>query len=443
MRTVVRYWGQKTGPMVAYILDNILKSVKDKIILDPFGGTGSIVIEALRRNARIIYIDINPYAYLVTRVHLEGCDKIRLEKLVNKILSRKRLVYLKHNGKIGYVDWDIIYSVKTYNHRCLQVKYFVWEGEKCSAVTTNGEVIKGCKDFERGVPYYWYPKDTKLWYPWNQPFDKRRNYDYLYQFFTNRNLIILTNIYRDIKRISRKYERERNVLLLAFLSILYLSSKMARLGAGSWGINSYWVPYKHIEKNPYNLFQHKIRRIMKACNNAMLIGKEIVYNVNDIQEVIKGKAKAALILGDAYETLKRIPSGLIDYVITDPPHADEIQYLELSHFMNSWIPELLPKNAFEQEIIYNKRQGKDFTTYLSMLKRVYREIHRILKGNGKFILIYHEEDTQRLSKMIGIVGEVGFKIENRIYTRMQEQRKIGAKDEIKGKDVLIIVARKS
>jgi adenine-specific DNA methylase len=56
----------------------IEKYVKDKIVLDPFMGGGTTVVEALRLGCRVIGVDVNPVAWFIVKKSVEPVD---LEKL--------------------------------------------------------------------------------------------------------------------------------------------------------------------------------------------------------------------------------------------------------------------------------------------------------------------------------------------------------------------------
>ena len=255
---IARYWGRKVYEATEIIFSEIVRDVKEKIVLDPFGGAGCIILEALRRGARGIYIDINPYAYLIARVTTEWFNTEKLLRKAEVVFSRKRLAYRGSNGSIKYIERDKLYTI-TVNGVRKKVKYYEWRDDECWAVTIDGKKVRA-SDFTGGEPYY-SPPYYMFWYPWGEPFDKKRNYDWLHEFFTNRNLIILTNIWQDIrplKTVSRKDTREHRAMALAFLSILYMASKMARPRAGSWGVNSYWVPRLHVEYNPYDLLRRRL-----------------------------------------------------------------------------------------------------------------------------------------------------------------------------------------
>lgn len=439
---IARYWGRKVGSYVAHIFDNYIGSLKGKIVCDPFGGAGSIILEALAREAKVIYIDINPYAHLIVRVLLEGANLNEVDRICEKILSRKRLAYRKANGKLGFIEKDKLYTIKI-RRKTYRVKYYIWEDGKCYAKLENGKIIPECKDLENVEPYYWYPKNLPLKYPNGLSFDKKRNYEFIADFFTKRNLIILSNIYHDIMKYTKRNSRERRALLLAFLSILYQASKMAREKAGSWGINSYWVPKRHIEKNPYVLFISKVKKIRRILELVKKNIKELsLLDVISTTKWINGDYQAILINNDAITVMKKMPSESIDFIITDPPHTDEIQYLELSFFTNSWLIGQKCYELFPKEIIVNNRQGKDFRKYIDMLEEFFKQCFRILKDQGKIILFYHEERERILNKMINLIEDAGFIINSKLTFNSMYQRNIGDRDTLRGRKITIVIGHK-
>ena len=147
---VARYWGRKVYGAAQYVFSHVIPDVYKRVVLDPFGGAGSIAIEALKRGARVVYIDLNPYAYLITRVLIEWFDTDKLRRLVEDVLSRKRLVYKDSRGLKRFIDRDKLYSVEVNGSR-KRVEYYLWDGDRCLAATVDGEYVE-CSDFD-GKPY--------------------------------------------------------------------------------------------------------------------------------------------------------------------------------------------------------------------------------------------------------------------------------------------------
>jgi len=437
---IARYWGRKVYEATEIIFSEIVRDVKEKIVLDPFGGAGCIILEALRRGARGIYIDINPYAYLIARVTTEWFNTEKLLRKAEVVFSRKRLAYRGSNGSIRYIERDKLYTI-TVNGVRKKVKYYEWRDDECWAVTIDGKKVRA-SDFTEGEPYY-SPPYYMFWYPWGEPFDKKRNYDWLHEFFTNRNLIILTNIWQDIrplKTVSRKDTREHRAMALAFLSILYMASKMARPRAGSWGVNSYWVPRLHVEYNPYDLLRRRLNKLLRL-RPTLPHPVKTTGSIYGLSKVLRGYLDVAILHGDSKEILKYIPPGSIDYIVTDPPHTDEIQYLELSFFMNAWL-KADPYSWMLGEVVVNRRQRKDFNSYIEMLVSTYKLAYDVLKPHGKMLLIYHEENQQKLEEMKRAVEKAGFSLEEEVKGLMKYQRNIGYRNIARGRQFRILVCSK-
>ena len=82
---VLRY----PAKMVPQFADKIFNSSVDgaQNILDPFCGSGEVMVGAMNRGINSIGIDINPYAVLLSQVRLEGFDRFMAANILNEFLS--------------------------------------------------------------------------------------------------------------------------------------------------------------------------------------------------------------------------------------------------------------------------------------------------------------------------------------------------------------------
>lgn len=67
------------------IFKNRIKDENEFTIFDPFMGSGTIMVEGMLQGANIIGVDINPLAYLVTKVKTTIYSTIALEKSINRL----------------------------------------------------------------------------------------------------------------------------------------------------------------------------------------------------------------------------------------------------------------------------------------------------------------------------------------------------------------------
>ena len=93
----------------------IERYLKDKIILDPFMGGGTTIVEALRLGCKVIGVDVNPVAWFITKKSIEPVDLDKLdaaferlkEEVAPEILHfyRTRCPNGDHEADVMYVFW--------------------------------------------------------------------------------------------------------------------------------------------------------------------------------------------------------------------------------------------------------------------------------------------------------------------------------------------------
>jgi hypothetical protein len=160
---------------------------------------------------------------------------------------------------------------------------------------------------------------------------------------------------------------------LEFNSLLcgYKGSDIRRPGAirHVFSHHAYSFPYTALENNPVffgessgtlrRLFRDRIERAARwavAPEEPIRLRNEARYTRARIQGEIDGGEPAAdwsalkggqrrfLVLQHDSSTLE-IPPGLVDYVVTDPPYYDNVQYSDLSNFFRTWLRLFLPDAA--------------------------------------------------------------------------------------------------
>ena len=399
LHRLIRYFGRK--PRVSEWIK--LYSKPKDVILDPFGGAGTIVLEAVKLGRRAIYFDLNPYIVLMIKgliksLTLSNEMKISLIKLGKFLIeARKRIPVIKiDNERHSWIPSNQLYKINS-----KVVKYVLWQNYKpLKARTIDGNYIDVPESWQNFPyePYHSYPK-VKIWYG-KKPFYTRRNVDYIHEFFTKRNLVALSTLIYDIKHRFRGSRLVRKLFEIAFLMSLYKSSKMARLSGGSWPVPKYWIPERHVEFNVYSVFLNNLRRIKHFLDKCEFLRVKIAT----INSVLQRRAHLSISQGDACQL--PLPDQCIDYVITDPPMLDEVQYLELSYFYLAWLKINPP---FDKEIVVNPMRGVDERTYFSMLGKALGEIHRVLKDGKIFTLIVHDEPTI-VDNIISQAENIGFRL---------------------------------
>lgn len=491
----IRFWGSKPNHTISTLIGRYSK--KNSLILDVMGGKGTSVVESLRLGRRIIYNDLNPYAFFVAKtltspVDLQSLDsafKVLLQRLTKKrykirVGSRSRYITFDvlysircqcgRPAGIRQVTWSIVYRKKPGSYRCrrpdtgklewiatrimrhikknefthlellesvardrklrklrrelitrainvILVKRHFLEvvGEKPIRILYNRKCECGLKQRPAGEhdwkalkhidsydSVYPYPGD-ELRYANGGAFYKRRLVSRIDQLFTKRNLIALSILFHEIRKLECSNEI-RDALVLCFASMLFSASRMQREEGGAWSVGCYWIPPTFVERNVLLLFKSRFHRFANWKN-----GSKVRYSIaRHVRSVIEGKAAVAFTRRNALRL--PIPDESVDYVIVDPPQMDEIQYFELSYLAACWLGFRLP---FKEEIIVNPKQGKGEDKYWRMMQDALREIDRVLRPNGRVTVMLHEEKRAYYSKFHQLLAQFPYRM---ISTTFQE-----------------------
>jgi len=109
----------------------------------------------------------------------------------------------------------------------------------------------------------------------------------------------------------------------------------------------------------------------------------------------------------------------IDYIITDPPYYDNVQYSELSDYFYVWLnqclkdeyeeflPDLVPK---AREIVANRSANKDEEFFVDSLSNVFSEANRVLKPEGEMVFTYHHNENEAWAVILQALVKSGFTI---------------------------------
>jgi len=104
VHSMIKYPAVMVPNMQGEIFDLILKHDSDiHNVLDPFMGSGTILVEGLIRNLDVAGIDINPLSYLITLVKTQNYPektlRLKIEQLQQRILDN-------NNAHIELLDFD-------------------------------------------------------------------------------------------------------------------------------------------------------------------------------------------------------------------------------------------------------------------------------------------------------------------------------------------------
>lgn len=217
---------------------------------------------------------------------------------------------------------------------------------------------------------YWYPtKKLPIGDKTREPI--RLGITHVHQFYTRRNLVILSSIFDKVKSI---------IMLFVFTGLLTRSSKQSRFlsknyfqGGGGWVGTSLsgtlFIPSLNIEVIPTFTFSNRTEAVKRIVNNMK---------------------KAEIITTQSTNSLQNIPDDCLDYIFTDPPFGGNLNYSELNFIWEAWLKVFTNQKP---EAIINAVQGKGLLEYQSLMTQCFTECYRILKPGRWMTVEFHNSQN--------------------------------------------------
>lgn len=394
-----KYWARKPSNVVR----EYVKTYSDEgdIVLDPFCGSGVAAIEAVRTGRRAIGIDLNPMATFISRMTAKPvdlqeyreafeaieaevkddilqlyeteCPKCGASRFINKVIWRE--------GDIEALEYEC--------SDCAEGRSRMLEKNPERADSDRLERIN-----ERDVPK-WYPSN-EFRYPSGEAFaegthDPER--DSVADLFTHRNLIGLSLLYDAIDKLPEGDVQE--LMKFTFTGQLHLGSRMipARRSRGGpvWSQHRFWLPPDFWELNVWSNFETRYKRVLRGkerVNDQLSNYKE----VENVQALLNGRGNILWATADALEELRDYDDNIVDYVFTDPPYGESIQYGELTYMWASWLgfaDEHYLHDMEADEAVINPKQNKDMDDYYNLLYTIFNEVGQVSKPRSYMTVTFH------------------------------------------------------
>ncbi len=268
------------------------------------------------------------------------------------------------------------------------------------------------------------------------------NYDQFNQLFTDRHLLTFGLLFQKAINIQQREfdnadsENISEFIITTISASLEYNSKLCRWHAGNTkGISvferhAYSPKTQPVEPNIISTegtissidnFFRKVYRAKDYCQGPF----EKIKNrkSGDVEQfyVHSESISESKVKSLNCKTSERLDQAdeSVDYVITDPPYYDNVQYSELSDYFYVWLreclkdkyeefsPELVPK---AREIVANQSANKDEEFFVESLSNVFSEANRVLKPEGEMIFTYHHNENEAWSVILQALIQSGFTI---------------------------------
>ncbi len=417
----MKYWGKKPHNIWRQYIENYTD--KGEIVLDPFCGSAISAFEAVKVNRKAYAFDLNPLSSFfiesLTTKFDEEKFKSAFKEIKNEILTDK--IYKKH-------------YTKKMDEKICTIYNFKWKGDYIDrlAIKCNNESIIEKPDIidnknavnqnKIDVPF-WFPDKE---FPNNPSITQKfindiggNSFKYLW---TRRNLYLLAKIFSKIQSLNN--EQVKLQLLSGFIQTLHLCSKMVvyrspksnREFSGSWGRADYMIRNKSMEQNPLIVFERSCFG-RQSVESAMLDMKKNFtegISINDVSQTNEIKESADINYGaiDVADLGQYLSNKSIDFIITDPPYAGLVYYLDLSFIWLSWLRKYDEKyNPDLRSEITIKENYIERDEYRIKLRNAFKLMHNVLKDNRYLVVTFHHKKIQEWNDFVKSVRLAGFKFD--------------------------------
>ena len=457
------YWSKKPHDAIRQYITHYTEP--GDLVLDPFCGSGGTALAALMEGRKAIAIDRSPAATFITKNYCTPVDVEELQKAFAELKARVKpeinWLYETRCDRCGgpATTAYTVYSQVFQCPRCLQkiplfdcveaegktkagkskkikacphcfqkgqVEEISTRGEKFGAVPVLVSYLceGGCKPQrdqrryndpdplkreyfekydlgklreieEKDIPY-WYPTHRMMHAPedqecWGAEWRPGRNFRTVDELFTKRNLWALAIIKAAIKG-------NVDPLKFVFCSLLLNGSRMQQVrfdgkgniseGAADIMKGTYYIPQSNKEINTFYYFESRLKNIIRGSEETLGIPNSIMISCQSITDI------------------GQVNHNSIDYIFTDPPYADKVQYGELNFVWEAWLG--FDTRWHDEEIIVNEVRGKTLDDWTAMMKAAMKECYRVLKPGRWLSLCYHDTSEGTWELVQDIMAEAGF-----------------------------------
>jgi SAM-dependent methyltransferase len=179
--------------------------------------------------------------------------------------------------------------------------------------------------------------------------------------------------------------------------------------------HAYSFPYTALENNPLypekasgtlqSLFHTRVRRarqwalqpkeriIKDSTSRTVSLRGEVDIGTEVRQAVdLRSGTRRFLLIQGSSASLDLDADG-VDYVVTDPPYFDSVQYSDLAAFFRVWLKRLVPTDVqwdydLAESAVDPHAGGEG--QYTEVLSAIFAECHRVLrKDGGRFVFTFH------------------------------------------------------
>lgn len=243
--------------------------------------------------------------------------------------------------------------------------------------------------------------ETDIWFPTDefpdgyntrQPIQK--GLTSVDKFYVDRALLALAKLWEEIQNFDDAAVREKLEFIFTAIATRTTRKHAYRPWGGAGNNATLFVPTFHREQNVWVTYDRKSSDIIKALDE---LHEDFPDNVNDYTRVVTGSAT----------DMDFLPDNSVDYVFTDPPFGQNINYSEMNYVWESWLRQ---QTNVEPEAIVNPKQDKDVEDYEDLMRESFEEVRRVLKDDHWMTLVFNNSKAEVWEALQNALTDAGFVI---------------------------------
>lgn len=272
-------------------------------------------------------------------------------------------------------------------------------------------------------------ENTDLWFPsdefpdgYNTRQPIQKGLTSVDKFYVDRALLALAKLWKEIQQFDDPTVREKLEFIFTAIATRTTRKHAYRPWGGAGNSATLFVPTFHREQNIWVTYDRKSSDIIKALDE---LYDRVPHNINDYTRVVTGSAT----------DIDFLPDDSIDYVFTDPPFGQNINYSEMNYVWESW---LRRRTNIEPEAIVNPKQDKGVEDYEDLMRASFEEVRRVLKDDHWMTLVFNNSKAEVWEALQNALRDAGFVIAQfASFDKQQPTLKQITSDGAVGHDVMV------
>ena len=277
-----------------------------------------------------------------------------------------------------------------------------------------------------------------------------------YQLFTPRQLLVLTTVLKNIRKVAKEIEYEKGKdyakVITTYLAFMLCKHVDHNSTCTRWDVTterifhtlslrSPTIIYNFIEINPFEQLSGSLYNMLNNIVEAI----EFSSNVNNSNNIHINLGSALHLQYD----------NEFDLILTDPPYMDIVIYGDYSEFFYVWLyralkdyyPELPARVPLDEDIVLSKRRFNNdknmaIEYYRKTLTIAFKNMNKALKDDGLAVIFFVHSSLEAWLLLLNILINSGFKVTASYAIHTESTENILIRDKVAYLSTLVIVCRK-